>query len=102
MDDALRLTPLTRFLLLYATMYAAFGVASPYFPAFVSTRGLPPEQLGLVLGLGTTVRLFTAPLAGRLGDLFQALRAVLVLCTGGAALVTLAISRRRECGWCWG
>ncbi len=38
MSTALRWTPLSRFLLLYAAMYAAFGVASPFFPAFVNTR----------------------------------------------------------------
>ena len=65
--------PLTRFILLYAAMYAAFGVASPFLPAFLSGRGLPPEQLGLVLGAGTAVRLLTAPLAGRIGDLIQGL-----------------------------
>lgn len=70
-------------------MYAAFGVASPFLPAFISARGLPPEQLGLVLGAGTAVRLLTAPLAGRIGDLIQALRVVLVVCTALAASVTL-------------
>jgi PPP family 3-phenylpropionic acid transporter len=70
-------------------MYAAFGVASPFLPAFVSARGLPPEQLGLVLGAGTAVRLLTASLAGRIGDLIQALRVVLVVFTALAASVTL-------------
>src|SRR6266481_431689 len=37
---------LTKFILLYAAMYAAFGVASPFLPAFLSARGLVPEQLG--------------------------------------------------------
>jgi PPP family 3-phenylpropionic acid transporter len=70
-------------------MYAAFGVASPFLPAFISARRLPPEQLGLVLGAGTAVRLLTAPLAGRIGDLIQALRIVLVVCIALAASVTL-------------
>ncbi|HEX9265173.1 MAG TPA: MFS transporter, partial [Candidatus Binatia bacterium] len=74
---------------LYAAMYAAFGVASPFLPAFLSARGLAPEQLGLVLGAGTAVRLLTAPLAGRIGDLIQALRIVLVVSTALAASVTL-------------
>jgi PPP family 3-phenylpropionic acid transporter len=89
MSDSLRPTTLTRFLVLYAAMYAAFGVASPFFPAWVSAREVPPEQLGLVLGAGTAVRLLTAPLAGRIGDWFQALRIVLVVCIGLAASVTL-------------
>ena len=81
--------PLTRFVLLYAAVYAAFGVASPFLPLFFSTRGLPPEQLGLVLGAGTAVRLLTSPFAGRIGDLIQALRVVLVVCIAVAAAVTL-------------
>ena len=89
MLDSLRSNPLTRFILLYAAMYAAFGVASPFLPSFLSARGLPPEQLGLVLGAGTAVRLLTAPLAGRIGDLIQALRVVLVICTALAAAATL-------------
>jgi len=80
---------LARFVLLYAAMYAAFGVASPFLPAFFSARGLPPEQLGVVLGAGTAVRLLTSPLAGRVGDLIQALRVVLVVCIALAASVTL-------------
>ncbi len=89
MFDRLRSTALTRFILLYAAMYAAFGVASPFLPGFINARGLPPEQLGLVLGAGTAVRLLTAPLAGRIGDLIQSLRIVLVVCTALAASVTL-------------
>lgn len=80
---------LPRFLLLYAAMYAAYGVASPFLPAFVAARGLGPEQLGLVLAAGTAARLVTAPLAGRLGDLTEALRLVLAASAAAAALVTL-------------
>jgi PPP family 3-phenylpropionic acid transporter len=76
-------------MLLYAAMYAAFGVASPFRPAFVSARGLSAEQLGLVLGAGTAVRLLTAPLAGRTGDVLQGLRVVLVVCAALAASATL-------------
>src|SRR5437763_99097 len=89
MSDAVRSTALPRFILLYAAMYAAFGVASPFLPALVSARGLPAAQLGLVLSAGTAVRLLTAPLAGRLGDVLQGLRVVLVVCTALAAVVTL-------------
>src|SRR6266446_9299729 len=87
--DSFRASELPGFLLLYAAMYAAFGVASPFLPAFVSARGLAPEELGFVLGAGTAVRLLAAPLAGRIGDLLQSLRAVLVVCIALAALATL-------------
>jgi len=37
---------LARFILLFAFLYAAFGVNSPFFPSFLSARGLEPEALG--------------------------------------------------------
>jgi PPP family 3-phenylpropionic acid transporter len=89
MGEAVRSTALPRFILLYAAMYMAFGVASPFLPALVSARGLPAAQLGLVLSAGTAIRLLTGPLAGRLGDMIQGLRVVLVVCLGLAAVVTL-------------
>jgi PPP family 3-phenylpropionic acid transporter len=89
MGEAARSTTLPRFLLLYAALYTAFGVASPFLPALVNARGVPAAQLGLVLSAGTAIRLLTAPLAGRLGDLIQGLRVVLVVCLGLAAGVTL-------------
>src|SRR2546430_14354525 len=70
-------------------MYAAYGVASPFLPAFVSERGLSPEQLGLALALGTGVRLVSAPLAGRIGDFLQGLRVMLVVSIAAAAFATL-------------
>src|SRR5215510_9887585 len=82
-------TALSRFMLLYAAMYAAFGVASPFLPALVNARGVPAAQLGFVLSAGTAIRLLTAPLAGRLGDVLQGLRVVLVVCLVLAAVVTL-------------
>jgi len=78
-----------RFILLYAAMYAAYGVASPFLPAFVSERGLQPEQLGLVLAAGTCIRLLSAPIAGRIADRLRALRAVLAVCIALGAFVTL-------------
>ena len=84
------MTPLGRFVALYAAMYGAYGVASPFLPAFLSERGVAPEQLGFVLAAGTAIRLVAAPVAARLADLAQALRVVMVICIALAAAVTLA------------
>src|ERR1700720_4100890 len=65
---------LPRFLLLYGTLYGSFGLSSPFLPAFLAARGVGPEALGLLLGAGTAVRLLSAPLAGRLADVFGAFR----------------------------
>ena len=80
---------LPKFLMLYAAMYAAYGVSSPFLPAFVTERGLRPEDLGFVLAAGTAIRLIAAPLAGRIADRLQALRMVLVVCIALAGAVTL-------------
>ena len=46
----------SRFAILYAALFTAFGSVSPFLPAFLAGRGLGPEELGIVLGAGTAVR----------------------------------------------
>jgi PPP family 3-phenylpropionic acid transporter len=82
---------LPRFVTLYALMYAAFGVSSPFMPAFFRGRGLTPDQVGILFGIGTAIRLVSGPLCGRLADLTQALRAVLASCAALAAFVVLGL-----------
>src|SRR5262252_1370733 len=85
------MSPLHRFAVLYALMYAAFGVSSPFMPAFFQGRGLAPEQLGILFAAGTAIRLVSGPLVGRLADRTQALRAVLAVCALLAAVVALGL-----------
>src|SRR5919204_1335682 len=85
------MSALPRFVALYALMYAAFGVSSPFMPAFFGGRGLGPEQLGILFGAGTAIRLVAGPLVGRIADLTQALRTVLALCELLAAVVALGL-----------
>jgi MFS transporter, PPP family, 3-phenylpropionic acid transporter len=85
------MSALRRFVVLYALMYAAFGVASPFMPAFFEERGLRPEQLGLLFAGGTAIRLVSGPVVGRLADLVRARRAILAACEVLAALVGLGV-----------
>src|ERR1700722_2113531 len=78
-----------RFLLLYGTMFAAFGVASPFLPALLHERGLRPSEIGAVLAAGTAVRLMTGPIISRLADrlgqhrrIFLAVAAVIAFSCG--------------------
>ena len=80
---------LPRFLLLYAALYAAFGVGSPFLPALLAGRGLGPQAIGLVLAAGRAVRLLAGPAAGRAADRLASGRTVLAGCAAGAALVAL-------------
>jgi PPP family 3-phenylpropionic acid transporter len=78
---------LPRFLSLYAALFAAFGVASPFFAAFLGSRGLRPEAIGLVLAAGTAIRLIAGPVGGRLADRFGAPRLTLVAYTAASSCV---------------
>jgi MFS transporter, PPP family, 3-phenylpropionic acid transporter len=71
---------LLRFMILYSALFSAFGLASPFLPAFLAGRGLDSEQVGFVLGLATALRLVCGPIAGRLADRLQAFRAEIAVC----------------------
>jgi PPP family 3-phenylpropionic acid transporter len=80
---------LLRFLLLYAALYCSFGLSSPFLPEFLALRGVEPQWLGVLLGAGTAVRLISAPLAGRLADVFGIFRLELGLFAISAAVASL-------------
>lgn len=84
---------LPRFLLVYAALYAGYGLTTPFLPALLAERGLGPTEVGLVLAAGTGIRLVAGPLAGRVADRLAAGRGVLALCaalSGLSALLYLA------------
>jgi len=82
---------LRSFILLYVLMYAAFGVASPFWPRFFETRGMSAQQIGLLLGLGTIVRLIAGPVAARIADRLQQLRRVLAAAAALAACLAFGL-----------
>jgi MFS transporter, PPP family, 3-phenylpropionic acid transporter len=82
-------TELIRFAVLFAFLYGAFGVHSPFFPSLLTSRGLDPAAVSVVLASGTAIRLAAAPLAGRIADRLNASRAVLAVSTAAAALLGL-------------
>jgi MFS transporter, PPP family, 3-phenylpropionic acid transporter len=80
---------LSRFLILYAALYAGFGAQSPYLPSLLESRDLRPEAIALVLAAGSAVRLVAGPAAGRLADRLDAPKVILSLCSTAAALIAL-------------
>jgi PPP family 3-phenylpropionic acid transporter len=80
------------YILLYSALYAAFGVASPFWPKFFETRDLSSQQIGFILSAAMLVRLGAGPLVGRLADLWSSLRVVFAACAvvaGGMAAALL-------------
>jgi len=90
-QDRLDQNPLSHFIFLYVLMYGAFGVASPFWPRFFESRGLGPEELGVLLALGTAVRLVSGPFAGRVADRLGARRAILAVCIVLSGLFALGL-----------
>ncbi|MFO0161442.1 MAG: MFS transporter [Alphaproteobacteria bacterium] len=79
------MNPATRFALIYAAQFAAFGVMMPFLPPLLLARGLTPADLGTVLAAGSALKLLAGPLGGRVADWLGDPRLVLICCTSAAA-----------------
>jgi MFS transporter, PPP family, 3-phenylpropionic acid transporter len=79
------------YIILYAALYAAFGVASPFWPKFFETRALSSQQIGLILAAAMPMRLIAGPLVGMLADILGSLRLVLASCAALAAGTAAAL-----------
>ena len=88
-------SPLPRFLALYAWLYAAFGVASPFLPGLLQQDGLAAGAIGLVLAGGTAMRLVSGPFGGRLADRTGWPVGVLAIGTAIAAVVATGYAPAR-------
>jgi MFS transporter, PPP family, 3-phenylpropionic acid transporter len=81
------------YIILYAALYAAFGVSSPFWPQFFESRALSSQQIGLILAAALCMRLVAGPLVGLLADSLGSLRLVLASCAVVAAGTAASFSR---------
>jgi MFS transporter, PPP family, 3-phenylpropionic acid transporter len=86
-----RISAPVAYILLYAALYAAFGVASPFWPRFFETKGLSPQEIGIVLAAAMVTRLLAGPTVGMLADRAGSLRFALAVCTALAAAWAAAL-----------
>ena len=87
----MRVTGPVAYIVLYVALYAAFGVASPFWPKFFQTRALGPQQISVILAAAMLVRLVSGPLVGVLADVVGSLRLVLAACAAVAAAAAAAL-----------
>jgi MFS transporter, PPP family, 3-phenylpropionic acid transporter len=78
-----------RFFVLYGGLFAAFGVAAPFFPGLLLQDGLGPGDIGVVLASGTAIRVLAGPIGGRLAD--RTGRPVLILSSFAATASVVAL-----------
>ena len=59
-----------RFSLYFGALFFAVGIQMPFFPLFLSGRGLAAAEIGLVLALGQLVRLCANPLIAQIAAMW--------------------------------
>ena len=84
------------FLSTYALLYGAFGVQSPFVPALLGERGLPAEDIGLVLAAAMIVRVLVGPLVSHAADRLRRHTFILCGCALFAALATISFLLARN------
>ncbi|KQP39252.1 hypothetical protein ASF49_21585 [Methylobacterium sp. Leaf104] len=78
------------FVFLQGSLYAAYGMVSPFLPSFLGERGLDASEIGIVLAAGTLMRLVAGPVAGRIADRLDATRTVVAAGAAAAGLLAFA------------
>ena len=82
-------SPVSMFLAVYALLYAAFGVQSPFLPALLQERGLHAEEIGIVLAASTAIRVLAGPMVGHAADRLREHTLTLCACALAAAVAGL-------------
>ena len=77
------------FLAVYAFLYAAFGVQSPFLPALLREQGLHAEEIGIVLAASTAMRVLAGPAIGHAADRLHRHTSILCGCAIAAAVAGL-------------
>jgi PPP family 3-phenylpropionic acid transporter len=77
---------LPEFVAVYGLLYAAFGVQSPFLPALLREQGLLPEEIGIVLGASTAIRVLAGPAISHAADRLHRHRPTLCGCAIVAAV----------------
>jgi PPP family 3-phenylpropionic acid transporter len=80
---------LPEFVAAYGLLYAAFGVQSPFLPALLREQGLHPEEIGIVLGASTAIRVLAGPAIGHAADRLRLHRPTLCGCAIVSAVAGL-------------
>lgn len=58
-----------RLSLFYAALFVVIGVVMPFWPLWLTSRGLDATQIGIVLAAGMLTRVIASPIAAHIADL---------------------------------
>ena len=71
-----------RFSAFYIAVFLVLGVYLPFWPVWLSGRGLDPAQVGLLIALTSWIKVIGLPAITRLADLIRRPVAAIALCAG--------------------
>ena len=63
----------------YAALFITLGVQLPFLPVWFAAKGLDAQAIGIALAVPMLVRVFAIPMATRMADRRDALRAVIMI-----------------------
>jgi len=75
-----------RLSLFYAAIFAVAGVLMPWWPAWLSARGLSSDEIGIVLAAGFWIKPLTSPIGTRWADHLGLRRRPMVLLLAGTTV----------------
>jgi PPP family 3-phenylpropionic acid transporter len=76
---------------LYAGIFMLGGIQLPFFPLWLTAKGLDAQQIGIVLAVPMVVRLLAIPAAARIAEHTGALRGTIVAALVASTLGYLAV-----------
>ncbi|OYX88751.1 MAG: hypothetical protein B7Y84_07705, partial [Azorhizobium sp. 32-67-21] len=77
----------------YGTLFFSLGVYMPFFPLWLTARGLSPGEIGAAIAVPLFTRLLATPLLGILSDRIGRPRAVLAVLAGLTVIAMLVLSQ---------
>jgi PPP family 3-phenylpropionic acid transporter len=78
--------PAARLGAFYAASFLVVGIQLPFWPVWLSGRGLDPQQIALVFAAAIWAKVIATPILGGLADRLGRRRAVMVALAGAACL----------------
>lgn len=88
-----------RYALFYATLFTAIGALLPFWPLWLEGRGLSPAQIGLLLALGSWIKLIANPGLAHLSDRAGWSKGTVVLLTAVSLVLYLAFIPAQGFAW---
>ncbi len=75
-----------RLAVFYTVLFGAIGVNMPFWPLWLTARGLDAREIGMVLSLGLAMKVITNQLAGHVADRTGRRRPIMMALAFGATL----------------